>query len=802
KAWTSSTIAGGAWNEAMGYSVISGGSMNKATGWYTSIGGGTSNMITTNSMYSNISGGRMNWIDGDDSSIAGGYMNKAWTSATIAGGAWNQAMGWYSSVLGGSNNTAAANYSTILGGNWLELNGDRSIGFNATSMPYMVSQSNVAVFLGVNMGIGTTAPSAALEVMGYVKAWGFESSDAGFVLSGSVLRSISSTAYGLASDTHVNWGFLSETGMNTNTTVFAVVGGGELNMAKGHYNTISGGKSNVSSGAYASIGGGESNHSNDFSVVSGGKSNMATGWYTSIAGGMSNSITTNSMYSNISGGQMNWIDGDDASIGGGYMNKAWTSSTIAGGAWNEAKAYGVVSGGTMNMATGLFSTIGGGHSNIIEMGAWYNTISGGQMNWSTGVHTSIGGGYMNQAHATGTVAGGSSNIATGWYTTIGGGIANSHTTNSWYSTISGGRMNWTSDMDTSIGGGYMNKAWTSSTISGGTWNEAQHYSAVSGGQMNVSSGWYSSIGGGHSNLITTGAWGNTISGGQMNWSTGMYSSIGGGYMNQAHATGTVSGGAYNQALAPYSSVAGGAFNTAAGAYSASAGGAYMAILGQGTFGYNGSGMSATTTIGLTNAAVFMVDKFGIGTTTPDHALQISMGSICAGSNAFCTTKANSIGVIYASTTVYDGADYAEYFEAESDIEAGSVVGLNPDNGLVRKYQSGDQLLGIVSTKPGVLGNASATGGYMVAVALVGQVPINKSEMLSRNRQAYTMDGKRIGYLLKNGNYYISQATNESNLDEVKSLKKQVDDMKQLLKTQMYLMQSMKKQINFILQNQR
>ncbi|MCO4783233.1 MAG: hypothetical protein KC646_12985 [Candidatus Cloacimonetes bacterium] len=919
KAWTTSTISGGAMNYAKMYSAVSGGMMNMATGAYSSIGGGHSNSITTNAWYNTIAGGRYNWSEGYDNSVGGGYMNKAWTSSTIsggvmnyaknygviAGGAWNKSTGWYSSVLGGKNNTATANYSSILGGNWLDLQGDRSIGFNGTSSPYTVTQSNVATFLGVKMGIGTTNPMTALDVKGTIKAWAIESQGTGFILSGSVLRSSSSTQYGIMSHTHTNWGLNSETGLTTTTIAYVTIGGGKSNNAYGNSNTISGGMSNATTGYNATIGGGlsnmamstgvisggELNNAQYYSTVSGGKSNYATGWYTSIGGGWSNKITTTSMYSNISGGRSNWIDGHDSSIGGGYMNKAWTSSTISGGAMNYAKMYSAVSGGMMNMATGPHSTIGGGMSNVVTSAAWYNTIAGGRNNWSEGYDNSVGGGYMNKAWTSSTISGGAMNyakmysavsggmmnMATGAYSAIGGGMSNIVTSAAWYNTIAGGRNNWSEGYDNSVGGGYMNKAWTSSTISGGTMNEAKMYSAVSGGTMNKATGSYSYIGGGLSNIArgsastisggssnitsgsgsTIGGGGNnsatgdtsTIAGGQDNstsanhssilggWNnsvSGSYSSIGGGMNNNVTSDGStivngygntisggssvisgggnnsittnhavINGGQFNQIglVAVGSVISGGANNDLRGPYSTIAGGRRMRVDGEGVFAFNGSDNAVTVSSLVTNAAVFMVEKFGIGHAIPQHALQVSVGSICSGSSSFCATKANSVGVIYASTTVYDGADYAEYFEAEQDLSAGTVVGLNIENGLVRQYVKGDQLLGVVSTKPGVLGNASARGGHMVAVALVGQVPITRSQIIFSNNQAYTRDGKRIGYQLKNGNFYISVGTNKSHTNEINDLKKQVDDMKQLLKTQMYLIQSMKKQLNFVIQNQ-
>ena len=108
--------------------------------------------------------------------------------------------------------------------------------------------------------------------------------------------------------------------------------------------------------------------------------------------------------------------------------------------------------------------------------------------------------------------------------------------------------------------------------------------------------------------------------------------------------------------------------------------------------------------------------------------------------------------------VTTGADLAEYFKASEDIVPGSVVGIDLSSGLARRYRAGDFLLGIVSTRPGFLGNQSETGEFVIPVALVGQVPFNKNEVVVKNRLVYTKDNKRIGVLLASGRIYLNLTT--------------------------------------------
>ena len=93
-----------------------------------------------------------------------------------------------------------------------------------------------------------------------------------------------------------------------------------------------------------------------------------------------------------------------------------------------------------------------------------------------------------------------------------------------------------------------------------------------------------------------------------------------------------------------------------------------------------------------------------------------------------TTSFNGNVTIDGDAVSTESSDFAEYFKSEATLNKGDVVGINLKNGLVRKYQPGDELLGVVSTDPGFVGNKNETGEHIALVGLVGQVPFNKSQV--------------------------------------------------------------------------
>ncbi|MBL6988811.1 MAG: hypothetical protein ISR65_03500 [Bacteriovoracaceae bacterium] len=170
---------------------------------------------------------------------------------------------------------------------------------------------------------------------------------------------------------------------------------------------------------------------------------------------------------------------------------------------------------------------------------------------------------------------------------------------------------------------------------------------------------------------------------------------------------------------------------------------------------------------------------GIGTVNSEVRLQVSGGGLCVGSDATCNSDNNNEGTLYANSASVTAADYAEYFLAEEELDAGEIVGLNTDTGFVRGYRPGDKLIGIVSKSPGIVGNLKIKRQQSVLVALMGQVSFNKLQVKLDNNVVKTHDDKSIGYLLASGDVYINLSSGNQN-QEIAALKSENQAMKEVL----------------------
>ena len=93
--------------------------------------------------------------------IASGAASTAFGSATNASGDYSTSFG-YATIADG-------NYSTVFG-NGIIVNGDNSFGIALDNTGYTVTDNNVMSIMGGNVGIGTTAPSRPLHVVGNSEA--------------------------------------------------------------------------------------------------------------------------------------------------------------------------------------------------------------------------------------------------------------------------------------------------------------------------------------------------------------------------------------------------------------------------------------------------------------------------------------------------------------------------------------------------------------------------------------------------------------------------------------------------------
>ena len=113
--------------------------------------------------------------------------------------------------------------------------------------------------------------------------------------------------------------------------------------------------------------------------------------------------------------------------------------------------------------------------------------------------------------------------------------------------------------------------------------------------------------------------------------------------------------------------------------------------------------------------------------------------------------------IISENTVFktEGADYAEYFQNEEKLKNGDIAGLNLSTGKVRKYIAGDEFIGIVTSDAGYISNAKhMDNSNYTLIGLLGQLEFKDDQVIVENRIVKTLDGNKIGVLLKSGKAFI------------------------------------------------
>jgi len=107
--------------------------------------------------------------------------------------------------------------------------------------------------------------------------------------------------------------------------------------------------------------------------------------------------------------------------------------------------------------------------------------------------------------------------------------------------------------------------------------------------------------------------------------------------------------------------------------------------------------------------------------------------------------------------ITEGADFAEFFQSENELEVGDIVGINLKNGLARVYHEGDALLGVVSDDAGFIGNTAKDGnpnGTHTLVGLTGQLRFDPDQVIIERGIVYTKDMQKIGILLASGKVFL------------------------------------------------
>jgi hypothetical protein len=189
------TVGGGSANQAGEYAVVAGGLSNAATGDNAAVGGGGGNQA--GGLGATISGGSFNIANGDAAAIPGGLGNRANGATSLASG--NRAKADHAGAFVWGDSTAADFVSTAVNQFLVRAAGGFGLGTNdprgalhilapAIAPPSSLAAGNNGLLLGTNgtasykwiqsyggalvlnsqgnnVGVGTAAPSARLDVL-------------------------------------------------------------------------------------------------------------------------------------------------------------------------------------------------------------------------------------------------------------------------------------------------------------------------------------------------------------------------------------------------------------------------------------------------------------------------------------------------------------------------------------------------------------------------------------------------------------------------------------------------------------
>ena len=157
---------------------------------------------------------------------------------------------------------------------------------------------------------------------------------------------------------------------------------------------------------------------------------------------------------------------------------------------------------------------------------------------------------------------------------------------------------------------------------------------------------------------------------------------------------------------------------------------------------NGDGVSGNPTISLSS--------------TPEVSALIKTGTNGSGNIG---QTGNRFGTIFGTATTAQYADLAEKYTTDVEYEAGTVlaVAINGDAEATQTWQSGQRVLGVISTNPAFLMNDDADGQ---AIALRGRVPVKVIGPIRKGQPLIcNQDGKGM-YGDTSNSFAIALETNE------------------------------------------
>jgi len=359
------------------------GTDNEVTLSYSGIASGQSNTVGSANppdTHSFIGGGSGNTIRQGEAFIGGGTGNTIGNAAggyasVIAGGRDNDivSMGMYGIIVGGQENQAGT--FDFVGGGYQNIVNSGLIGVGSTivgGQSNVINNTVTSAFIGGGSlnnvkGLGGVIPGGTANVTGVMPGETIGGGTGNTTISVDLLKghaAISGGKYNQAGD-------------------FAVVGGGERNVASGSHSVIGGG-----GGLDAGAGQEENIASGESATIGGGYGNTVSGIRSTIAGGINNTVTSN--FSTIGGGWGNTVETNNwATVAGGVNNTASGQNSFVGGGGEFNVASGtasVVAGGTGNVAAGNYSMAGGAHMEVLA--AADNTFAWGHGALGTPVQVS------------------------------------------------------------------------------------------------------------------------------------------------------------------------------------------------------------------------------------------------------------------------------------------------------------------------------------------------------------------------------------------------------------------------------
>ena len=157
---------------------------------------------------------------------------------------------------------------------------------------------------------------------------------------------------------------------------------------------------------------------------------------------------------------------------------------------------------------------------------------------------------------------------------------------------------------------------------------------------------------------------------------------------------------------------------------------------------NGDGVSGNPTISLSS--------------TPEVSAILKIGTNGSGNIG---QTGNRFGTIFGTATTAQYADLAEKYTTDVEYEAGTVlaVAINGEAEATQTWQSGQRVLGVISTNPAFLMNDDADGQ---AIALRGRVPVKVIGPIRKGQPLIcNQDGKGM-YGDTSNSFAIALETNE------------------------------------------